>query len=363
MESKIKRISGYDFARALAIIGMIFVNFKVVMGMSDESGILFTLVDSLSGKAAALFVVLAGIGMTLMYNSAKQKNDPLKIKQVKVSLLKRALFLFVVGLSYYFIWPADILHYYGLFLVIGVLFISSSKRTLIAVSSLLVFAFIIMLFIFDYEKGWDWNVLEYQDFFTVNGFFRNLFFNGFHPVIPWAAFLLTGIWVGRIDFNNKNILAKTMFISLMIFLVTKVISMISIFFLTQNVSPGEIEDIKAFFGTEPMPPSFFYMITGSSLAVFIITISIYITEKLKENNIIKALIYTGQLALSIYIAHVVIGMLAIEVIFGVVEQSFSIEFIVIYATLFSLASVIFSVLWRKKYKRGPLEKLMRIITG
>ncbi len=104
-----QRIIGFDFARGLAIIGMIFVNFKVVMS-NQTSGWLYEFVDILSGKAAALFVVLAGAGMTLMYNSAKQKNDNQQLIQVKINLLKRAAFLFVAGLSYYVIWPADILH-------------------------------------------------------------------------------------------------------------------------------------------------------------------------------------------------------------------------------------------------------------
>jgi hypothetical protein len=48
---------------------MILVNFKIVFG---ENGIK-SFVDILEGKAAATFVVLAGVGLALMTKSAIKK--------------------------------------------------------------------------------------------------------------------------------------------------------------------------------------------------------------------------------------------------------------------------------------------------
>lgn len=361
MNTKNKRIIGYDFARGLAIIGMVFVNFKVVM-VAETDDFLYKLVDLLSGKAAALFVVLAGVGMTLMYRSAERKNDVLKIRKVKIDLLKRAAFLFVVGLSYYFIWPADILHYYGLYLLIGVLFLSASRIVLQAVSILLIIAYSILLLFFNYETGWNWTILEYTDFFTIKGFLRNLFINGFHPVIPWIAFLFTGIWLGRINFNDDKKRKRVTIISLIIYVFFKSISIFLVAILTK-LSPDESVEIEYLLGTSPMPPMFFYMITASSLAVFIISVSIYFSNKLSHTLFVKQMVSTGQLALSNYFFHVIIGMLAIELIFGKLEYAFSIEFTFIYAVIFSILLILFSHFWRKKFARGPLELLMRKITG
>jgi uncharacterized membrane protein YeiB len=105
------------------------------------------------------------------------------------------------------------------------------------------------------------------------------------------------------------------------------------------------------------------MITASSLAVFVITLSVYITEKYTDKLFIKQMISTGQLALSNYFFHVVIGMLAVQLIFGKLENAFSIEFTVAYACIFNILIVVFSHYWRSKYTRGPLEYLMRKITG
>jgi len=356
-----QRILGFDLARGLAIIGMVFVNFKVVMA-TEGTSFLYQALDLLTGKAAALFIVLAGIGMTLMYEGAKRKNNSAQMWQVKVTLLKRAAFLLLVGLSYYVVWPADILHYYGVFIFIGVWLLAASRVWLQAVSILLIIGYPVLLGFFDYETGWDFSTLSYTDFFTVQGFFRNLFFNGFHPVIPWLAFLLTGMWVGRIDLNNVRRRNRVMIISLAVFIVFKSLSVFLVF-LTTKLIPNEAEELCYLLGTEPMPPLFFYMVTAGSLAIFIISASVSITPKYSNALFIKQMISTGQLALSNYFFHVMIGMFGIALFYDEIESAFSIEFVFFYALIFNVILIVFSHLWRRKYKRGPIEQLMRKITG
>ena len=48
----------------------------------------------------------------------------------------------------------------------------------------------------DFDRGWNWATLSYRDFWTIEGFLRHSLFNGWHPVFPWAAFLLWGMWLG-----------------------------------------------------------------------------------------------------------------------------------------------------------------------
>lgn len=355
------RILGYDFARGIAIIGMIIVNFKTVMVAESESW-LYQALNLLSGKAAALFVTLAGVGMTLMYSSAQRKKAPGRVKKIRLDLLKRALFLFVTGLSYYFIWPADILHYYGVYMTIGVLLLAAYTRLLQGISLLIVLGYMLMLIIFDYEAGWNWSTLEYEGFFTPSGFFRHLFFNGYHPVFPWVAFLLTGIWVGRIDMRDEKKRTRLAIGSLFIFILVTGLSA----FLKSQTSYFPVSDSEALnslLGTSPMPPTLFYMFSAGGLSVFLIIISVQVCFSFPESRWIGYLVSTGQLALSNYFFHVVIGMVAVELVFGRLEQDFSIEFAFGYALAFSALLIIFSHQWRRRYSRGPLEALMRRVTG
>jgi uncharacterized protein len=355
-----KRIIGIDVARALAVIGMIIVNFKVVFGENGLSWVK-SFASVFDGKAAATFVVLAGVGLALMTNSAIKNKNQDKLKIVRRRILKRALFLFIVGISYIAIWPADILHFYGIYMAITMLLLISKERTLIATAITLIVAFPILMIFWNYETGWDFNTLDYQGFWTLKGFMRNLFFNGFHPVIPWTAFMLFGYWFGKQDLHNDKFIKKTFWISAIIFVSIQALSYLSISFLSEG-NQETAKELTEILGTNPMPPLPIYMFNGSAIAFAIISACIIIAKRFENNKIIDALNKTGQLALTFYVAHVIIGMGIIDVINPAKMGNYSVEFSVVYALAFSLLCIVFAVIWRKYKTSGPLEWIMRKIT-
>ena len=354
------RIIGIDVARALAIFGMILVNFKMVLGQKGDT-LVKHFSSLLDGKAAATFVVLAGIGIAFMTNSAVNKSNLNKIKTAKKRILKRAFFLFVIGLSYIVIWPADILHFYGIYMIITLLLIQSKPKTIFYSAIAIVIMYPILVLFLDYELGWNFTTLEYTDFWTFNGFFRNLFFNGFHPVIPWAAFMLVGLWFGKQNLTDTRFVKKAAWVSFIIFILVQLISKFAITFLSEG-NPNTIEELETLLGTSPMPPLPFYIASGNSIAVFIISICILISKKFENNFIIKALTKTGQLALTFYVAHVVFGMGLIEVFSDTELGEHSLNFSISYGLLFSFSCIVFAIIWTKYKKSGPLEWIMRKIT-
>ena len=354
------RIIGIDVARSFAIFGMILVNFKMVLGQHGETWIKH-FSSLLEGKAAATFVVLAGVGIAFMTNSAVNKNNLEKIKTAKKRILKRAFFLFFIGLSYIVIWPADILHFYGIYMLITLLLIQSNSRKILYSALVIVLLYPILLMFFNYEAGWDFTSLNYFDFWSLNGFLRNLFLNGFHPVLPWTAFMIIGLWFGKQDLTNNRFVKKSALLSLLIFLVMQLLSKVTIAFLSDG-SPASTEELQLILGTSPMPPLPIYMISGSSVAIFIISICILISRKFKNTFIIKALTKTGQLALTFYVAHVILGMGLIEMISSKKLGEYSLNFSILYGLIFSLGCIVFAIIWTKYKKSGPLEWIMRKIT-
>jgi len=355
-----KRIIGIDVARALAVIGMIIVNFKVVFGENGNQ-ILKNITHLFDGKAAATFVVLAGVGIALMSNSAVKKNEVEKLNKIKAGIFKRALFLFAIGLSYIIIWPADILHFYGIYMLITLMLLKSATRTILLSALLSVVLYPFLMILFNYEQGWDFTTLEYHNFWSLNGFIRNLFYNGFHPVIPWAAFMLIGLWFGKMNLKDKQFVKKSFWVSLTVFIAVQLISYTLIELLSEGspVAKTELIDIM---GTNPMPPLPIYMFSGSSIAIFIISSCILLANKYEGSRVIDSLYKTGQLALTFYVAHVIIGMGIIEAINPEKMGKYSIEFSFSYALIFSLLCVVFAIIWRKKKPSGPLEWIMRKIT-
>ena len=355
-----KRIIGIDVARALAIIGMIIVNFKIAFG---ENGIswLKSFTSLLEGKAAATFVVLAGIGLAFMTNSAIKNADNVKLRIARNRIVKRALFLFVVGISYIIIWPADILHFYGIYMLIIILFLTSKRKVILISSILLILSYPLLMLLFNYDKGWDFKTFEYHNFWTLEGFIRNLFYNGFHPVIPWSAFMLFGYWFGKQDLNDNKFVLKSFSISTTLFVFIQILSFLMILVMSEG-NKELTKELTQVLGTSPMPPLPIYMLSGISIAIAIISACIILSKRYENNKIIIALYKTGQLALTFYVAHVVIGMGFVDTINPAKMGSYSIEFSVIYAFIFSLICILFSVIWLKFNKSGPLEWLMRKIT-
>jgi uncharacterized protein len=352
-----ERIIGIDVARALAVIGMIIVNFKVVLG-ENGLGWLKSFASVFDGKAAATFVVLAGVGLALMTNSALKNNDKLKLKIAQLRIAKRALFLFIIGLSYIVIWPADILHFYGIYMLFVLLLLTSSQKKILISAIALIFLYPLLIGLWNYETGWNFSTLDYLDFWTLKGFFRNLFFNGFHPVIPWTSFMLFGFWFGKQDLKNNQFVKKAFWISSFAFILIQVLSHFSIVALSQG-DQQTLTELTEIIGTNPMPPLPVYMFNGIAIAVSVISACILIGKRFPTNKIVGALNKTGQLALTFYVAHVIIGMGIIEAINPSKMGTYPVEFSITYALLFSLLCILFAVIWLKNKKSGPLEWIMR----
>jgi uncharacterized membrane protein YeiB len=356
-----KRIIGYDLARALAIFGMVVVNFKTVMG-AEHNGPewLAGLIGLLDGRAAATFVVLAGTGLSLLSYKGRTLRDRDKLTENRRTLLKRALFLFIVGLLYTPIWPADILHFYGIYIAVGALLLAASARQLWSYSGLLVLTFVVMLFTLNYDQGWDWTTLDYEGFWTPIGMVRHLFYNGFHPVIPWLAFLLVGMLLGRQDMSNSAIRRRVFLWGAGVAVIAESVSWVLIHTLSTGASPVDQEAIIAIFGTEPMPPMPLYMLAGTGTACAVIAALIALGERYEGAVWLRPFVATGQLALTLYVAHVVLGMGILEAMGRLENQT--LLFSLSASVVFCIAGVVFAHVWRSRFKRGPLEAIMRTLT-
>lgn len=91
--------------------------------------------------------------------------------------------------------------------------------------------------------------------------------------------------------------------------------------------------------------------------MFCIAISLYATERWTNAKWNHAFIYTGQLSLTHYLGHVMIGLGLLEAL-GYLENG-SLPFAVSYSCGYFIIAVILSYGWRQRMKRGPVELLLR----
>jgi uncharacterized protein len=81
---------------------------------------------------------------------------------------------------------------------------------------------------------------------------------------------------------------------------------------------------------------------------------------------------TGQMSLTHYLSHILIGIALFTIIFHpdlltqediLKKKPYSPQFIIAYVCISFSVITLFSTWWKKKYKIGVLELLMRKITG
>ena len=344
------RLDGLDFARFLAFVGMVIVNFKIVMAAeARDGGVLSALTAALEGRAAATFVVLAGVGLGLA--ALRSQHD----RTVSVTL-KRAVFLLVVGLLNALIFDADILHYYAFYFLFGVFCLPLPIRALIALIVIVNAIFLWMLFVLDYDAGWNWSDYTYEGFWTPVAFVRNLFFNGWHPVFPWLSFLLFGIALSRMPLHEKSFQNRMIAWGFAALAVTEAVS----YFLTASFALDDVE-LASLLGTAPVPPTPFYMIAGMSAATAAIGFCLRASHWFERVGWLRFVTPTGRQTLTLYIAHILVGMGALEAMNMIGGQSLAAA--IAASILFCALATVYAFVWAKYFKRGPVEAVMRKVAG
>lgn len=342
------RTPGFDVARALAVLGMVIVNYRGRMEPNeDDAELLVWLADRFEGRAAALFVVLAGVGISL--RSRRARSDASLMGFERGALLKRAAVLAVAGFLNLHLWEWDILHFYAVFLAFAALLLSAPGWLLWLLSCGFVGGQVWLEQSFAYDAE--------LDVFSIDGLISDLFFNGLHPVFPWMVFLLLGMWLGRLDLRSDATRNKVLVASLAAMFVGEWIDTIAL----QNPEWLGLDDMQSLWLTAwPRPPRPLYMITATGTAVASIALCISVTQPRPRSGWVVALAATGQLAFTLYIAHAIV--IVIPQMHGLFEQP-TLAISLFYSFAFYLAAIAASVWWRRRFAQGPLEGLIRQITS
>jgi uncharacterized protein len=355
------RIAGFDLARAYAIFGMFIVNFNTVFGSQQNNSVIGKLLCLFNGNSSSAFVILAGMGVALM--SIRSNEETEKRTRLRKIVVRRSWFLFAVGLVLYWWWPADILHFYGAYLhfAAALLFVPKKFYLICAGAAVIIFHF--LLYIIPFEQGWNFDTLSYNDFFTIRGFLRNTFYNGWNPIFPWLAYFLFGMWLGHLNWQNK-LLRRQLFVwAAGVFAAIETAQMFA--------QKGFFnEELNFYFTADYLPPFLPFMISTSSFALMLLLTCVLLTEKFHNYKIFVWLSKAGQMTLTHYISHLTIGMLIFATITGKKysgQPTDSIPtappYILCFSVLFYIAAVFFSHYWAKKFTYGPIESVMRKITG
>ena len=345
------RLLGVDAARALALIGMMSVH---LFPATDPDGSISTAYFISSGRASALFAVLAGVGLALANGSTRPPhgNDLLA---AAAGIAGRAAVLGVLGL---FLGEVDsgvavILVNYSFLFLAATAFIGLSGRTLGFLAALwAIFVPVISHWL---------RARMLDDSFAVPGFgeladpvvfLREIFLTGYYPVLPWIAYLLAGMAVGRANLRSPRVAGALVVLGVALAAASGAISR----FLLDTFGPAGLEAPVQFFGATPTDSWWYLAVatphsgatldllhtTGTSLAV----LGACLLLEAAGRSVLGWLAGAGGMTLSLYTSHV----LALAAGWGPADR-------LALLVWHSVAAIAIGLLWRTFVGRGPLETL------
>jgi uncharacterized membrane protein len=198
------RLAGIDAARGLALLGMMATH--VLPTLTADQQLTPTWVGlTFSGRASALFAVLAGIGLAL----STGKQQPLEgsdLRAARRGIALRALVVAAVGLSLGALEVniAIILVHYAVLFLCVLPFIGLRVQQLLGLAAAWVLLAPVLAYLLrpwllaanpplrlGHNPSW-------EDLATPAALLGDLFLTGYYPVLQWIAYLLIGLAIGRL---------------------------------------------------------------------------------------------------------------------------------------------------------------------
>jgi uncharacterized membrane protein YeiB len=357
-----------DVTRAIALVGVVMMNYHAYLNTdkafypprpSFAERIFNPLSGILTTRFAATFVLVAGMGIALLVQSAMQSGSTELIRAAQMKLARRGLFLYAVGAAVQWVWPGTILFYYGAFFLISAVICTWSNRSLIALS-------IVSIAISTGLSAWR-GYQFFQGNFTrwlspTPNSPRNLlirtFFDYTHPVFPWITFICAGIILGRNIHRLTQLRNRIMMWSGVTLFATYVIRT---FIMPDSIATRTDYVLQRVLSTNNHDHSVLHVTATLAIALLAFCIVSLVTDSREDHQAVAFLSRTGQMTLSIYLAHVFIFNLVVNWLNWV--RPTGLDTALALSLAFYLTAVPISSLYFRKFGVGPFERVYRAFGG
>ena len=376
-----QRDTAPDVLRGFALLGILVVNIQF-MGLSSANGArgewtyglangsaTFIIASIFAGKFYLLFSFLFGYSSNYIVRGERAN---------RTRWIKRCFVLIALGaLHFTFLWHGDIIFIYGIFGLLLTFFFFRTDKTLriwtrvtfilSATIVLLVGALVYISERYFPQESFQSPVETKLDEILLNGTFleaiparlelwvygisTGVFLQG---GLAFAAFLL-GLRLARIQFLSSPIdTQKNSKLIKIGFLLGAPIQIIAAIILVQNeqsLKPSEAIHLLALFSS---------FIAAPLLSMFYIGVIRKLVEE--KPRILSWLIPAGKMSLTIYILQsVVTSMIFGPWGFGLFQNLQTWQVLLLAFTIWALL-VYFATKWLERYKQGPLEQFVNILT-
>ncbi len=344
----IGRIEGIDLARALAMAGMLITHF--VLGFLAEDTLLGTAALVFDGRAMPLFVLLGGVGVTLM---TARSATPDRALLVRAAILMAVGLAFTEWVDFIFI----VLQAYSLFFILAVGLRRLPTPVLPALASAMV-----AIGAFTYQTVGEAPALtRYNQLFTSTEGVESLVFDGAYPLFPVGAFFVVGMWLGRLDLRSGRV-ASAMAVGGTVVGVGTVAAADALAraldaertlgygWTTGVFAWSELLGVK---GHSEMPA---WVISATATSIAVLGFSLLAATR--RPRLVAPLVAVGTTALTFYLIQ---AALTTRIEDSYFELPLARQWLA--AAGIYVGYMIVAVAWRRWFGAGPAERLLRIGTG
>jgi uncharacterized membrane protein YeiB len=362
------RISSLDVTRAIALVGVVMMNYHAYLNKdkafypphpSFAERIFNPLSGILTTRFAATFVLIAGMSIALLVQSAMQSGNVELIRSAQMKLARRGLFLYALGAAVQWIWPGTILFYYGAFLLISAVICTWTNRLLVTVSV----ASIAVSTGLSAWRGYQFFEGNFTQWLSpAPNTPRNLLIRTFvdytHPVFPWITFICAGIILGRSLERLTQFRTHIMLWSGVSLFVT---FLIRTFAMPDSITAQSDYVLQRALSTNNHDHSVLHVTSTLAVALLVFCCISFIIDSRVNSRAVTFLSRTGQMTLSIYLAHVLVFNLVVNWLNWV--RPTGLDTALVLSLAFYVVAVPASSLYFRRFGIGPGERVYRAFGG
>jgi uncharacterized protein len=353
-----QRVVGIDVARAIALIGVATMNYRGYLLNRFYGGADDTMAERvfdpfrgpLATRFAATFVLVAGVGVTMLTNRSRLGGDREARRADRWRLARRGLLLYAFGGAFDWIWPGTILFYYGAMFVIAAALFTLRIRWLAAIGAAAMAAAGAIQWWALGRADTGWLFSPGRD--SPRGLLFATFVNGTHPLLPWLAFLCAGMILGRLLPLTDRTLGA---------LAAAGTALVAVTYLLRHLLADTSPLAGALLATDPYSrsPNYTLCALGSSLAA--VSVIIWTAQRTAESGVTQALAATGRTSLSLYVGHALLFNLVVDWLGWVGSAGLTTALAL--AVGYWVLAVMVAAWWQRWIGMGPLERAYRAFGG
>ncbi|MCG7409767.1 DUF418 domain-containing protein [Paenibacillus sp. ACRRX] len=355
-----QRIDALDIIRGFAIFGIFFVNVPDMIGNGVNFATSYTGADAMvrllydmfiQTKFYTIFSFLFGLGFYLFMQSAARRALP-----VYRLFTRRLLLLLLIGIAHYvLLWQGDILHAYGLFGFLLLLFYKRSAKTILtwSITLLSLYALLIVLLglAASYTDASGDTIGLFPHVPDMRMRINHLFSNGFENlsllVFEVLGLFLLGLYAGKKRWFERLHLYQG---------AIKRLQWISAGFTLLLFIP-----MVVYYASHPIYNTLqnygYTHLTGKTLAVFYVCTLLRLIHRFGSYRF-QSLAAVGRMALTNYLTQTLLTMGLLRLLWNDAGTA-PLWMGTIYVVIILIIQTFCSKLWLRFYQMGPVEWIWR----